>query len=424
MQLVEEIKDLEIMDDELMVSFDVTALYPSIPVDIALEMMEEWIYGQHLHPHLAEDYINLAKLGMKHSFFQFNDTFYKQDFGTSMGNALSPFLANLFMSRLEKKLLGEGKIPTKWYRYVDDVFCIIQKNELENTLINLNSQYPSIKFTHETEVDGILPFLDLEIIRNNNKIEFGIYKKPTSTKRYITSDSFCNTQHKHAAFNSMTYRLVNLPLKPEKFNSELKIINEIAELNGYDKIIVNTLVKKHKKRAFKETITKLKPINEKPKRRISITYNAHIHNEINDIFKRQNLQVVNSNNNKIKCLLHSTKDPTPDLAKSGIYKITCKKCECFYIGQTKRAIKTRFSEHKNNAKKSECAKSAVAEHIITTPHHDTDDLEIKIVKQVNKPFLLDAYESIALQKDWRREGEKILNNNMGNVSDSILIKML
>jgi hypothetical protein len=37
---------------------------------------------------------------MQENSFQFEGTFYEQTFGTSMGNALSPFDANLFMGGL------------------------------------------------------------------------------------------------------------------------------------------------------------------------------------------------------------------------------------------------------------------------------------------------------------------------------------
>jgi hypothetical protein len=41
----------------------------------------------------------------------------------------------------------------------------------------------------EKEIDGALPFLDLKLIRNTDKIKFEIYRKPTSTQQYIPIDS-------------------------------------------------------------------------------------------------------------------------------------------------------------------------------------------------------------------------------------------
>ena len=37
----------------------------------------------------------------------------------------------------------------------------------------------NINFTMEIEKSDYLPFLDLKIIKNNNKLEFGIFRKDT-----------------------------------------------------------------------------------------------------------------------------------------------------------------------------------------------------------------------------------------------------
>lgn len=75
-------------------------------------------------------------------------------------------------------------------RYVDDVFAPVKERYLDQTLAMLNSRHSSIKFTVERGVDGRLPFLDLMITRKeDDTLKFGIYRKPTSTERYITSDS-------------------------------------------------------------------------------------------------------------------------------------------------------------------------------------------------------------------------------------------
>jgi hypothetical protein len=63
---------------------------------------------------------------MKQNIFQINDKFYQQNEGTAMGNSLSPFIADLFMSRFEKEL---EYFPSVWLRYVDDIFAIFDTNK-------------------------------------------------------------------------------------------------------------------------------------------------------------------------------------------------------------------------------------------------------------------------------------------------------
>jgi hypothetical protein len=321
------------------------------------------------------------------------------------------------------------KMSSTYLNHTDGIFpsvdSFVSSLDIKMLAMNGDNEFPIEKFTHETEVNGVLPFLDLEIIRKNNKLEFGIYRKPTATQRYITSDSYCNLQHKHAAFNSMTYRLCNVPMTPEKYQQEVNEIKKIAEVNGFDTVIVDTLIKKQTKNKNLKSVTTLKPIKDtNNNRRVTINYNKNTHSKINQIFENQNLKVVNTNNNKLKNQFHSTKDVTPPLEKSGIYKITCTKCEKYYFGQTKRNLKTRFKDHINNIKKSEGEKSAAAHHILTAKYHNKnpEHLQIELIRPVNKPILLNAYESIEIHK--HKHDDKLLNRDIGNIKDSILIGML
>lgn len=146
---------------------------------------------------------------MEENWFQFNGKFYKQIFGCSMGSAISPFVANLFMSYFEMDLKKSGNFPRVWYRYVDDVYAIIKKHQLRQFLGKINNtKYPTIKFTYEAEEENKLNFLDVTVIRNNGKLEFDIYRKPTNTGRYITSDSYHNFKHKISGFQSMIGHLM------------------------------------------------------------------------------------------------------------------------------------------------------------------------------------------------------------------------
>lgn len=53
-------------------------------------------------------------------------------------------------------------------RYVDDVVAIVKIAKLNDVINAINNICSDIPFTHELEVDGRLPFLDLLIIRNND----------------------------------------------------------------------------------------------------------------------------------------------------------------------------------------------------------------------------------------------------------------
>jgi hypothetical protein len=75
-----------------------------------------------------------SELCISENCFQFEEKFYKQTFGTSMINVLSPFIANLFMGFFEKKLKRRKIFPKTWERYVNDVFAIVLKDKINDLL--------------------------------------------------------------------------------------------------------------------------------------------------------------------------------------------------------------------------------------------------------------------------------------------------
>ena len=116
-----------------------------------------------------------------------------------MGNPLSPFIAGLFMSRFDTEIKEEFQyFPRIWLRYVDDIFAVFDTKvaDIDQFVSKLDSRFPSVKFTYEMENNEQLPFLDSLVIRNReNKLEIDIYRKDTSTLRYISNKSHHCTQH-------------------------------------------------------------------------------------------------------------------------------------------------------------------------------------------------------------------------------------
>lgn len=208
-----KIEDLTIEDNEIMVSFDVEMLFPSVPIPETIELVSEWLKKVEPNPKRRKLYIKAVKLCMKYNCCQFDEKFYKSERGTSMGNPLSPFLSNFFLGYLETNLKRKNTLPRVWWIYVDDIYAIIGMYEDQKWLDIVNQQYQSINFTIEKEKNGSLPFLDLNITRlPNGKVDLAIYRKPTNVPRYIPAESHCPIQHKKAAFNSMTFRMCQLPL--------------------------------------------------------------------------------------------------------------------------------------------------------------------------------------------------------------------
>ncbi|XP_055614997.1 uncharacterized protein LOC129761303 [Toxorhynchites rutilus septentrionalis] len=220
-ELVDHLKGFEVRRGEILVSFNVTALFPNVPVTEAVESLRKHMERKRVPPNQIGAYLLVTKTCMNQNFFSFRGKFYKQTFGLSMGSKLPPLLAEVFMKDFETELAKEKFFPRMWRRYVDDIFAVVKERYLKQTLELLNSRHRTIKFTVEKEKDGTLPFLDLYITRKeDNRLKFGIYRKPTSTDRYITSDSNHFGAQKQAAFHSMVYRLLNIPMERDDYIAE------------------------------------------------------------------------------------------------------------------------------------------------------------------------------------------------------------
>nr|VZI21333.1 unnamed protein product [Spirometra erinaceieuropaei] len=70
-----------------------------------------------------------------------------------MGSPLGPFLANVFMGKVEKTRLQDAINDLVFYgRYVDDIFCLADgTTDIDDLVQNFNSAHPSLKFTTQAE---------------------------------------------------------------------------------------------------------------------------------------------------------------------------------------------------------------------------------------------------------------------------------
>lgn len=407
-EFIDETKQLTLSEDEVLISFDVKSLYPSVPVKKALKLLEDWLKKNGLVKKRIDEFVKLTKLCIEQKYLQFNERFYLQVDGLNMGNPLSEMLSNLFMSDLEINVRKKFPGFRFWRRYVDDIFCVMQKDKVAEGLEVLNNLEPTVKFTHEMEEHQRLPFLDLQVIRTESgKIEFDIYRKKTHVDSYINKKSYNPPAHKVAIFNCLIHRMNRVPLTKERKEKEWSKILEIAEKNGFLKEDVWKLRKrKEYKRRLRE-MTTLDEIDGKKEKFASITYHPKLSTEFSKIFKKYGIKPAHVNRSNLKSMFHADlKDETSDEQKSGIYQIECNGCEKVYVGKTKRSIKTRGSEHRRNAMNEEVEKSAVAKHFWEEGH----DINFapKLIKGVQKVSQLDIWEGMEMYK----RKEKLMNTEL------------
>ena len=107
---VEQVRHITLVPGECLSSYDVSALFTSVPIDPALNIIKDLLEKD---PTLKDrivmgvnDIILLLEFCLKNTCFSFQDQFFEQVKGAAMGSPLSPIVANLYMKYLEQKALS------------------------------------------------------------------------------------------------------------------------------------------------------------------------------------------------------------------------------------------------------------------------------------------------------------------------------
>ena len=208
---VEQVKHITLAPGECLSSYDVSALFTSVPIDPALKIRKDLLVKD---PTLKDrtvigidDIILLLEFCLKNTYFSFQGQFFEQVEGAAMGSPVSPIVANLYMEYLEQKVLSTAPHPSRfWHRYVDDTFVIHKEANKQGFLQHINSVDPAIKFTVEdNKEDGSIPFLDT-IAKVDGSLSITVYRMPTHTDQYLQWDSHHNISAKCSVINTLSHR--------------------------------------------------------------------------------------------------------------------------------------------------------------------------------------------------------------------------
>ena len=187
------LQDLQVPDNAILVTIDVTSLYPSIPqTDCLNKIYTEMCHHPHLMSFDPNFIIRLLHTNINYNYFTFANLTFQQTNGTAMGAAFSPTIANIYMSTVVRYFLQtQTTKPLTFKRYIDDIFMIWTDttDELNNFLTNLNSFHTNLHFTHE-QSHLTIDFLDLTIYKGThfyftNLLDTKTFQKPQNLYQYL-----------------------------------------------------------------------------------------------------------------------------------------------------------------------------------------------------------------------------------------------
>ena len=416
---------------DLLCTMDVASLYTNVPHKEGLEAMAYFLNQREVQTPSTEFLVNMTELVLNKNYFKFENSFYLQCQGVSMGSPCSPNYANLFMGKFEEDFVYHNNpfalYLRCWFRYIDDVFFIFTgtTEQLEGFRLYINSRMSSINFTLEFSRESV-SFLDV-MVKMDQQVSTSVYKKKTDRNNYLHFSSYHPPGLKKGLPYSQLLRVKRICSTETAFEKQAKDLNQCFNAKGYNNKVLNECL--HKVRNVDRTsllTSKLSRPGE-PKIVLSTTYSPICNDvkkivqkywyilatdpTIGHVFKTPPLfaykRAPNLRNSLVRadCYVppkHFMSDPRPgNFPCSGCLqcnamikgdtvlhphtgkkitirsRITCKtkyvvyllKCPCglCYVGKTKRELKIRIGEHKSNIRNRD-EKSPVARHFNSAGH--------------------------------------------------------
>lgn len=406
-----------------LVSFDVCSMFPSIPPTECLTIISDLLDRKQIDIITQTDIISMFKLCLEQNYFQYNNTFYRQNSGLPMGSPLSPLLADIFMDHLESKILSSNLSNNHilfWFRYVDDIIVGFNgtNRQIDLFLKSINSMHPNIKFTVEIENENhILNYLDLSIKHLNDKFDFNIYRKDSFSDSVISFDSFSPNSHKYSAFRSMVHRAFSVPLTQDNLHKELDTIRKIADNNGFPISYINSIIKKRELMYIRSQIFP-NIVDDKLKVFYSIPYFGQISYYIKKKLEKFGINIAFKPCRNVGNIMFNVKDKTDNSEKCGVYRIDCSDCNGSYIGQTGRTFSIRYKEHTTRNLNSNFSK-----HLIDNNHSLSLNHQLQILHVEEKGMRLNLLEALEINKLNKNANINILNDQM-DLNNSPLLNLI
>ncbi|KAM7312540.1 uncharacterized protein ISCGN_009445 [Ixodes scapularis] len=368
---VEKVALLKLSAEDTMVSFDVISLFTSVPVPLAVVTARNALEkDKNLSDRTnlsVDELCRLLELCLDSTYFSFRGEFFKQTSGTAMGASISVTTANLCMEAIEQKALQSLSTPPKIFlRYVDDCFCVLAKSEVDKFLAHLNTIEPAIQFTVEREKDGTLPFLDVLVKRQKEQLKFSVYRKPTHTGRYLQFQSNHPANHKASVVRTLLTRAKTICSSEEDKRKEERTVIADLKKNGYTSSFIHRVARRvgRNQRHVQQQLS----ANFRPTSRISVPYINGTSEALARVLAKEGIQLAHKPVSTLGRLMPRPKDrPGKERAQGVVYKIPCGVCAASYIGETKN-FRERIRQHKNDVRKFDHERSAVAEHCDVKDH--------------------------------------------------------
>ena len=417
-------------------TMDVKSLYTIIPNADGLRALRFFLEKRSDQTPPTDTIIRLAELVLTLNHFEFNDEFFTQIRGVSMGTRMGPSYACLFMGHIEHMFFQsyDGPIPEIYKRYIDDVFgsTVMPREDLETFITKLDDFHPEVNFTWKISETN-LECLDVLMTVNENGIGTSIHYKPTDCHSYLDYSSHHPPRCRNSIPYSQFLRLRRICAVDEDFEHQADNMARFFQNRNYPDYVITDA------RNRCSTVTRAEalmgaddresskiplviPFHECTAKISKIVHkNARILSQddtVGMLFRDNVVTAYKNCQNLRQCLVRSklpsdelpgtfpcgrprcktcthvsqmdkisgpsgsvyVKDPYTCTSCNVVYAIVCLKCSSIYVGETRRKLSERFREHLSDVRRGSNT-SDVAIHF-NSNNHDMDDISVLCVATI------------------------------------------
>ena len=112
---IQQVQGKRLEPGEVITSFDVKALFTSVPVQPSIQIVQQRLQQDNTLPQRTSMSIpqitSLLEFCLTHTYFLFQGKYYEQVQGATMESPISPLIANIFMEEFEVKALNSIPHP-------------------------------------------------------------------------------------------------------------------------------------------------------------------------------------------------------------------------------------------------------------------------------------------------------------------------
>jgi len=224
-------------------------------------------------------------------------------------------------------------------------------------------------------------FLFFSLVRIvNGRLISNWFRKPTFSGRFLNFHSHHPLTHKRGTIMSLTDRVLSLS-HPRFHQQNLDYIIRILLDNGYPLDVIFSTIRKRLHARVDPGSQKVPRDNQNENNQpfFVIPYVFAMAKKFSKFFRGiPFMKLAFACYNKLNRFIKVHKDSLSTSSRPNVvYKINCSNCDASYVGQTKRVLSTRISEHRSHIRRNSSQPSVITDHRSHFNHDfDWDNVEI------------------------------------------------